>query len=120
MGPSGASWVNVQVWRALSMTAVQNGGQTPSAHGPKSRSPSTTAATPATGSSQKKVPAPPKCPNVSADGDGPAQWPRLPEVHSKVNPQSSGSKRPTFGSTPRSPGNWIDVISSTPVGDRTV
>ena len=77
--------------RARRSTASENGGHASSAHGPNSRSVSTTRARSTTGSTQTNVPEPPKWPNVAGLFASPIQWGRLPSCSSGPRPQSHGS-----------------------------
>src|SRR3954471_23423355 len=86
-------------------TASQSAGQACIAQGPKSRPVRQTHPTPATRSTHRNDPEPPKCPPTCAGTDWPDQCPGRPKLRSKPSPQSQGSKRPTPGTIPDSPGN---------------
>ena len=82
---------------------------------------STTQPTPATGSTQQKVPARPKWPNVLAEPAGAVQCGALLPRISKPRPQGLGSWGPKPGSTPARSGNAglvasANVAVSTSVG----
>ena len=60
----------------------------------------------ASGSTQRKVPLPPKWPNVRGEFRVPVQCGFFASRSSKPSPQSFGSWRPKPGRTPPRPGNW--------------
>src|SRR3954454_22253028 len=93
-------------------TASLETGHASFAQSPNGRSVSTPHATPASGSTQRKVPLAPKCPKVRSELREPVQWGDFASRSSKVSPQSFGSIRPRPGSTPTSPGNWTAVASA--------
>ena len=70
----------------------------------------------ATGSIHRNVPAPPKWPNVAGLLARPIQCGALPSCSSRPRPQSHGSKRPTPGTTPTSPGNATVVAAASGLG----
>ena len=85
-------------------TASDRRGHASFAQSPKSRFVRTPSARPASGSSQRKVPLPPKWPNVRGELRAPVQCGDLSSRSSKPRPQSFGSKRPKSGRTPARPG----------------
>src|ERR671918_1078270 len=107
-----------------SSTASEKGGHASSAQGPNSRSAIAAAPIPATGSTHRNAPDPPKCPNVSGEFLAPVQCGRLSSRISKVSPHGFGSNRPTSGRTPASFANCGRVASpsvfcATSVGERS-
>src|SRR5579871_1803453 len=93
-------------------TASERRGHTSRDHGPNSRSDSDAHATPATGSTHRNDPDPPKCPYVSAELVVPVQCGDFASRNSKPSPQSIGRIRPTPGRIPSSPGNTTLVMSA--------
>jgi hypothetical protein len=102
--------------QASSSTASDSRGQASFAQGPKSRSVRHAQASCASGSTQRKVPVPPKWPNVRGEFSEPVQCGRFPSRSSKPRPQSFGSCRPKPGSTPTRPGNTTVVASASVSG----
>ncbi|HZO98329.1 MAG TPA: hypothetical protein VFB42_13290 [Gaiellaceae bacterium] len=101
---------------ASASTASARRGQASFAHSPNSRSVRHASASPASGSTQRKVPLRPKWPKVRAELRVPVQWGALPSRSSSPSPQSFGASRPNPGSTPSSPGNWTLAASASVSG----
>ena len=88
------------------------GGQACLAQSSKSRSASATQASPASGSTHRKLPERPKWPNVRGEFRDPVQCGALLSLISKPRPQSQFSWRPKPGSTPDRPGKATLVASA--------
>src|SRR4029079_5460253 len=93
-------------------TASPKAGHASFAQSPNGRSVRAPHASPATGSTQRKVPLAPKWPNVRSELCEPVQGGDLASRSSKVRPQSFGSIRPSPGRTPSRPANWTVVASA--------
>ena len=87
-------------------------GQACLAQSPKSRSARATQASPASGSTHRKLPERPKWPNVRGEFRDPVQCGALLSLISKPRPQSQFSWRPKPGSTPDRPGKATVVASA--------
>ena len=94
------------------ITASDSFGQACRDQSPKSWSASATQASPASGSTHRKLPERPKWPNVRGEFREPVQCGALASLISKPRPQSQLSWRPNPGSTPDRPGKTTVVASA--------